>query len=50
MTDIRSDLNREIEKEEKNRPNWMTRWLGEEIRDCERKNDYEAGRGGEYEN
>ena len=38
-------LNREIEKVEKNRPNWMTRWLGEPVRDCERESDdYEAGR------
>lgn len=37
-------LNREIEKEERNRPNWMTRWLGEAVRDCERESDYEAGR------
>lgn len=37
-------LNREIEKEEKNRPNWMTRCLGEPVRDCERESDYEAGR------
>lgn len=34
-------LNREIEKEEKARPNWMTRWLGETVRDCERKGDFE---------
>lgn len=49
----------EIEKEGKTRPNWMTRWLGEAVRDCERENklendldrayqiiesDYEAGR------
>ena len=37
-------INREIEKEEKARPNWMTKWLGEPIRDCERESDYEAGR------
>lgn len=37
-------LNREIEKAEKNRPSWMTRCLGEEVRDCEKESDYEAGR------
>lgn len=35
-------LNREIEKEERNRPNWMTRCLGEPFRNCERESDYEA--------
>lgn len=30
-------LNREIEKEEKNRPDWMTRCLGEPVRGCERE-------------
>lgn len=34
-------LNREIEKEEKIRPNWMTRWLGEPVRDCEREKNLE---------
>lgn len=34
-------LNREIEKEGKNRPNWMTRWLGEPIRDCEKESNRE---------
>ena len=33
-------LNREIEKEEKNLPNWMTRWLGETVRDCERESNH----------
>lgn len=37
-------LNREIEKEEKARPDWMTRYLGEIVGDCESKSDYEAGR------
>lgn len=35
-------LNREIEKEEKTQPDWMTRCLGEPFR--ERESDYEAGR------
>ena len=35
-------LKREIEKEEKTQPDWMTRWLGEPFR--ERESDYEAGR------
>lgn len=26
---------REGEKDKENRPNWMTRWLGEPVRDCE---------------
>lgn len=26
---------REEEKYKENRPNWMTRWLGEPVRDCE---------------
>ncbi len=39
-------LKREIEKEERNRPDWMTRCLGEAIRGCERESDYEAGRKG----
>lgn len=34
-------LNREIEKEEKNQPNWMTRCLGKPVRDCERENKLE---------
>ena len=34
-------LNREIEKEEEARPNWMTRWLGEPVKDCERENKLE---------
>ena len=34
-------LNREIEKEEKNRPNRMTRCLGEIVGDCERENKLE---------
>ena len=35
----------EEEKDEKNLPNWMTRWLGEPFRDCEREtSDYEVGR------
>lgn len=25
----------EEEKDKENRPNWMTRWLGEPVRDCE---------------
>lgn len=34
-------LNRQIEKEEKNQPNWMSRCLGEPFRDCERESDFE---------
>lgn len=35
-------LNREIEKEGKTRPNWMTIWLGEPVRDCERENNLDG--------
>ncbi len=34
-------LNREIEKEEKTRPNWMTRCLGKPVRDCEKESNRE---------
>lgn len=37
----------ELEEEERNKknlPNWMTRCLGEPVRDYERESDYEAGR------
>ena len=34
-------LNREIMQEEKARPNWMTRYLGEPVKDCERENEFE---------
>lgn len=35
----------EEEKDKENRPNWMIRWLGEPVRDCEREtSDYEVGR------
>ena len=27
------------EKDKENRPNWMTRWLGEPVRDCEAEVD-----------
>lgn len=35
------ELDQEVEKEEKARPDWMTRCLGEPIRDCERENKLE---------
>lgn len=41
LRDSIKDLER---KEEKSQPNWMTLCLGEPIRDCESKSDYEAGR------
>ena len=35
------ELDQEVEKEEKARPDWMTRCLGEPIRDCDRKSKLE---------
>lgn len=44
FTDTPPEDREDEEKDKENRPNWMTRCLGEPVRDCEETSDYEVGR------